>query len=351
MKKILCIIICLAVLALTLVSCSRPPEYAEIEERFKELIEKSYSVNDMLFGEGLPVYERVYENEFSLYRDELTNKVYYYYTIEDTEFGTLFAYRVNENLYFIRSETERAEEQSVYRDSKGAYYYKISYNGNDMEKEVSSYEDKESGETYYFYKIDDDTYGTVYEYKQQSIKYLVRESEKRVGETEVFADVQAGYYYYSVEYSEPEYEFYYRESDPDNYSYVRFDCEYSSIELIKSYAETVYSADYLAGVYEMLFTGAVVSDSINGTMSARYYVYEDGEGSAYLLKSDEYESLIKDKRIYDFSTAKVVRPGSSEFVNIEIESYLENTPNERITIRLSMVKQDDGNWYLDNATY
>ena len=43
------------------VSCSKPPEYSEIEARFKELVEASYAINDIFFGEGLATYERVYE--------------------------------------------------------------------------------------------------------------------------------------------------------------------------------------------------------------------------------------------------------------------------------------------------
>jgi hypothetical protein len=61
--------------------------------------------------------------------------------------------------------------------------------------------------------------------------------------------------------------------------------------------------------------------------------------------------MIKGKRVYDFSTAKVVKPGSSDFANVEIESYLEGEPDKRITVTLSLIKQSDGQWYLDSATY
>lgn len=338
--------------ALSAVSCSKPPEFSEIEDRLRELIEASYGVNDILFGEGLSVYEKVYENEFQVYKDETTNKVYYYYELEDEELGKLYAYRHTEILYFVRSEEAKTDTEYVYKDTDGAYYYRITYNGTDMEKEVDSYEDSASGEKYYFYKIEDETYGTVYEYRLQTIKYLIRSTEELSDKTPVYTDEARGYYFYPTEYEEPTYDFYYDEDDPEGYSYVRFDNEITSVEQIKEYAETVYSAQYLEGVYEMLFMGAVVSDdSTKGSLGARYYVYEDEDGQTWLLESDDYESLIKGKRIYDFSTAEVVKPGNSEFVNIEIESYLEESPDQRVTVTLSMVKQDDGKWYLDSATY
>ena len=53
-----------AVLALALVvssvfifrSCSAPPDYEEIRDRAEELIEKSFDINDILWGEGLVRY-------------------------------------------------------------------------------------------------------------------------------------------------------------------------------------------------------------------------------------------------------------------------------------------------------
>ena len=78
--------------------------------------------------------------------------------------------------------------------------------------------------------------------------------------------------------------------------------------------------------------------------------YEDEDGQTWLLSLDGYELELGEKRIYDFSTARVVRPGNKSFVNIEIESYPESSPDKRETGTISMVKQDDGKWYLDSFT-
>ena len=42
----------------TIRSCSAPPDYEEIRERVEELIEKSFDVNDIVWGNGLPTYPR-----------------------------------------------------------------------------------------------------------------------------------------------------------------------------------------------------------------------------------------------------------------------------------------------------
>ena len=351
MKKLFALVMCVITVLCVFTSCSRPPELSDIEGRLRELIEASYGVNDILFGEGLAVYERVYEHKFEVYRDTESNKVYYYYAIDDAELGRIYGYRHTEMLYFISSDSDKEGSEYVYRDAEGNYYYEISYNGDDMEKEVSSYEDKESGVTYYFYKIADENYGTVYEYRLQTIKY-VRETEKPLLDgSPIYTDSKNYLFYYDIDYHEPEYEFYYSGDEPEGYSYVRLDERFYSIDQIKEYAEAVYSDQYLEGVYEMLFTGAVISDDASGKLGARYYNYEDEDGRVWLMESDGYESLIKEKRIFDLSTAKVVRPGNKKFANVRIESYAESDPSRRTTVTLSLIKQDDGKWYLDSATY
>ena len=102
----------------------------------------------------------------------------------------------------------------------------------------------------------------------------------------------------------------------------------------------------------MLFTGAVITeDHESGKLAARYCHYEDEDGQTWLLSLDGYALDMGEKRVYDFSTAKVVHPGNKSFVNIEIESYLESSPEKRETSIISMIKQDDGKWYLDSPTY
>ncbi len=417
MKKFLAMALCIITLTLGITSCSKPPEYSEIEDRLKELIDASYGVNDILFGVGLPTYERVYEKEFSTWKNPDTNELYYYYTITDDSLGDILAYRVTDisfyvlcdkelsgaefigrkegkncykidyddsELYYYAASSEKiAGKELIYEDKKNKlYYYEVEYNADGKEKKAGEFVDgatnkkhkyyaieddalgtvyeylgkkpkkvessAQGEETYYFYTMSDDTYGTVYEYRRQNVKYLRKLTAPKSDQTPVYS--ADGAYYYPIDYEEKTYNFYYSGNEPDSYSYVRLDAPYISIEQIKEYAETVYSKDYLEGVYEMLFTGMVLSGDASGSLGARYFSYEDSDGKVWLMMSDEYESIIKSKRIYDMSTAKVVKPGSSDFANVEIETYTEAEPDKRTTVRLSLVKQD-GEWYLDSATY
>lgn len=346
MKKIFITALCFILILCTFTSCSRPPEFSEIEDRLKELIDASYEINELLFGEGLEVYPRVYENQFEIYRDA-DDKVYYYYELEDAELGKIYAYRYNDKRYFIASAEQKAGY--VYA-ADGKFYYEIeNYSAEGKESQVTSYYSDQHKKTYHFYTVTDPDYGSVYEYRELSVKYLRFSQSPIEGSEAIYSNANG--YFYPIDYKEPEYEFYYNEDDPADYSYVRLDSKYLTVEQIKEAAEAVYSKEYLEGVYEMLFTGAVVDESDSGTLGARYYNYTDSDGQVWLMESDKYKSSIEGKRIYDFSTAKVKRRGSKSFANIEIESYIEGKPNERVKVTLSLTLQDDGKWYLDSPTY
>ena len=52
----------------------RPPELEEIRGRIEELITASRAVNEILFGEGVPTYERIYQPEYTLQKYKYTYK-------------------------------------------------------------------------------------------------------------------------------------------------------------------------------------------------------------------------------------------------------------------------------------
>ena len=283
-----------------LTSCSKPPEYSEIEDRFRELVEASYEINKVIFGKGLPVDERIYDpwNDMEVYERKDEN-------------GNVMTGKNGKPLY-------------------GYYYY-----------------------------ANDEDYGKILAYRDGAtapVVYLqVLEAEDTARELKYF-NQEKGWYYYATDYTPPEVARYYTANDPENYDYVSSDSPYLSIAQIKAAAEAVYSKDYLEStVYLSLFTGVVTSDenvSLEG-LSARYMEYVDinsAETEAYLMQSNTYEPLVTETRIFDFSTATVVKPGSKKLVNIEVESYLESSPDDRVTVRITMVKQD-GEWYLDSGTY
>lgn len=289
LKKSICCLLACALLLLALTACSKPPEYTEIEARFKELVEQSAELNRWIFGEGLPTYERIYDPLSSLKvhtvtdpeSGEVTSRTFYY-EIQDPSLGKVVAFR------------------SSYLDD---YSYVQVFTSGQADRDAY-YVDEENG----------------------------------------------AYCYLLSDYTPPEYEFFYDADDPSDYDFVRLDCGYLSIAQMKEKAEQVYSPEYLESIYEWLFVGtASITESVEG-LSARYMEYTDDEGMGYLMRSNTFEPLITEQRMYDFSTASIVKPANKEYVNIELDSYLPSNPEQVLRVRLSM-QLVDGVWLLDSATY
>ncbi len=283
MKKILSFLLCLILITGVLCSCSKAPEGYEIEERLEWLLNESTGVNELVFGEGLPTYERVYDPLDSLkyYENKEADVRYYYYTFTDGDMDIL-AYRTR-------------------------------------------------------------SYGTDFSYLR-----IVSQSDYEPGMRDVYFDAEAKTYYVPLpDYEEKKADFYYNSSFPEDYDVVVIESA-MTLDAMKEYVETVYSKDYSEALYETLFMGAVSGES--GFLGARYMEFADDNGTVWLMESNTYEPLVKEKRLYDVSTAQVLRGSNSEYVRISIESYLEGAPDERLTVELSLIKQD-GEWFLDSPTY
>ena len=276
---------------MSLCACAtKPPEYSEIEDRFKELVLASGEINSIFFGEGLETYPRITDPKSSM-------KV----KIEDT---------VDEN----------GEAVKVY---------------------------------HYYYFIPDEKYGEVVAYRRSyTAPYVYLEvKDAPDGEREPFyASAERGAYAYVIEgYTEPEFEMFYDSQDPADYDYIRPNEKYRSTSDIKAAAEKVYSKGYLDAIYTTMFVGGT-GDSDTSQFTARYIEYADSEGNVSFMKSNEYDPLIKETRVFDFDTAEIIKPSNGEFVTISIESYLPSAPEKRLTVKLTMILQD-GVWMLDSATY
>ena len=63
MKKIFSLLL-LSLVLLTAVSCGKAPTAEEIRPTLEALVEASYEINDIFFGEGLPAIER--DSEYAI---------------------------------------------------------------------------------------------------------------------------------------------------------------------------------------------------------------------------------------------------------------------------------------------
>ena len=173
LKRLVALALTAAALCLSLCACAtEPPEYAEIEERFKELVLASGEINAIFFGEGLETFPRVVD-----------------------PYSTL----------------KVKVEESV--DENG--------------ETVKTY--------HYYYYITDETYGQVVAYRNSAIQpftYLEVKDEPEVDREAFYESAERDVYAYVIEgYTEPEVELYYSDSDPENYDYVRHDEKYGSVNV------------------------------------------------------------------------------------------------------------------------
>ena len=129
------------------------------------------------------------------------------------------------------------------------------------------------------------------------------------------------------------------------YSRVSQDAGYRSIDEIKNATARVYCEDYRKGLYEVAFAGvASFTPAVHGVVKARYI-----EHGGYLWQDSNAEALITKKRIYDYSSMKIVNPSNARHVNISINSHLEGS-DETLIVTLSFV-YEDGRWLLNSPTY
>jgi hypothetical protein len=133
----------------------------------------------------------------------------------------------------------------------------------------------------------------------------------------------------------------YKESDYASYQYVSAASPYLSTGQIKDALLSVYSEEYVASLSTVLFDGFVMGSSIVRAQLS--------ESSGQLMQSTDYEPLYTHHRIYDYSTMRIVKPSSAQYVTIELESHLEHEQTS-MTVSLSLVLEEDG-WRLDTPTF
>lgn len=127
------------------------------------------------------------------------------------------------------------------------------------------------------------------------------------------------------------------------FEYFMDNTEYYSIETIKEKANRVFGSNYLDGICESAFEGIYMNDS---NVYLKYY-----EDSNWIyMNSEESPICITEERIYDYSSMKIVTPSSSNFVTVNIRSYIISKPNEWQEFDISFV-YENGMWYLDSPTY
>ena len=290
-------------------SCSAPPDYEEIRERVEELVEKSFDVNDIVWGNGLPTYERVtkpiWQNYESgkTYLDEngeekLLNYYYYYLDISGAQIVAFRPHKTNDENFKYGFVTRESINPATLTE---LYPILDGQNASDD-----------------FYK-------------------------------EIYADAKAKTYVYSIPYAEKDYEFYYVDGDPADYDFVVDGSKYASVADIKAYVRTVYASDYADSLDSILFDGVTISEG-SLVEKARYATIDTSRGSLF-ASLNTFEPLFAERRVYLYDTARIDRRNSNDStVVVEFDSYLPSSPDE-ITLTKVCFALQDGVWYLSSPTY
>ena len=290
-------------------SCSAPPEYSSIRTRLEQLVEASYEVNEIIWGKGLPTYERVSDprSSLTLYKTDKT------YTSNDGK-----------------------ELPLNYH-----YYYPIS-----SEYTVIAYRREKDYKADFRYALLTDK---EYDATALALLFPAEQGMEESYYTELYADETSGKRAYSIPFTEKKYDFYYTAADPEDYDYILADSPYASVDSIKEYIRTVYDEKYADSLDSVLFDGIAEGSLV---MKARYSPYVNSRGVSMLASLNTYEPLFEEERVYRFETGKIVRNSSNdERVVIEVESYLPSEPDKNETSILAMTLGKDGKWYLSSPSY
>jgi len=300
-KKSLTAAILLASLLLSLMlqGCSKPPELESIRAELEALVAASYEINEIFFGEGLPVYSREQTGSGDNVYDE--NSGIYYSLLDDETYGTVLKYYDKEAKAYVYAS---AYGEPV-EDSSAAGLVVGTDGLISLKSSATGYGEK----TVWFKKLDS--------YTEKTVEYV------------------------------------YDDDSPLLYDYVRIDAEYQSVDQIKEAAEKVYSKDYLESIYTIMFDGLMTDDEI---IYARYMSDESGN-SEFFLKSNTFKPYFSVQTIYDLAEMKIVNPSRADYINVEVTAYGTYIDYEKLETATGTFKKvlkfvlEDGVWKLDTPTY
>lgn len=117
-RRVLLVVMLLltALLTMSAVSCAgRAPEISDVRDRFVELIEASNEINNIFFGDGLPVYKR---------GDELAERLGIYYSDTNTSYNI-----VAEEARFVTEDAIKYAAEKVYSEEYLSALYETAFDG------------------------------------------------------------------------------------------------------------------------------------------------------------------------------------------------------------------------------
>lgn len=160
----------------------------------------------------------------------------------------------------------------------------------------------------------------------------------------VFYGVGLPVYERGSEYAEQNH-IYFQHPQP-GYETVTPYASFLTVSEIRTAAEAVYSRDYLENVlYVSAFTGHALSNGDSSMVEVARYL----EDTSWIYQAENAQRYPVEMRVFDYSTMRITRPSNRSAVYVTLDAYPE-TGGEAEEVRLRLVKQEDGKWYLDSFT-
>lgn len=315
-KRLIAIIVSVAVVLTSLATFlivrtvinRRPPKLENIRARVETLIELSGDLNQILWGEGLPVYERVPRtNGSATVTNRPGGRADYsigYYTFPDATYGTVIAYQYwsfEDNVYYDLEAEAAGDPITLKAENVNKNRYRFAY-ASAEQKQGYIWHNAETG-TYYY----------------------------------PLADFTAPYPYSA--------------SDDPDYEYVKESSGYLSIADIRDEVKLVFSAAIVAEIEQAVFTGVTVFEGDDGTSYPRYRDIEGKDGSFRLgmTQKDAWNDFTLTEWVYDFDTLQMAKPSNAKSVTLSLECYPEGNESAREVREIKFVLEN-GEWYLDSYT-
>ncbi len=144
---------------------------------------------------------------------------------------------------------------------------------------------------------------------------------------------------------------YYGYAQRDNYEFVTEHTKFPDEASVITAAKKVYGTTYLEILTRPTFTGYAIEDGVGSSVISRARYLETTVDTVRRFCQSTEEPNIKQTamRVFDYSTMQVHSLGRSEACSVTIDSYLENKPDQIVTMEIYLVRQE-GAWYLDSFT-
>ena len=330
-KRLVAVIIAIAILLVALVTAlivisvinDQPPTLEELRPRIEWLLTSAYEINDVVWGEGLPIYPRAYMKNIQAKPIECECHAAYQKEIDPENAPG----QMSLNYYHLVVQDEKLGEIIVYQS-----FFRYMEEG----KTVYTYADAESHNV---------LSGEVDKYR-----YATRTKTPIEGEEVLYYSEESGYYYYRYEGYDFKDGIYQDENDPESgYDYVRENCGYLSVSEIKADVEKIYSASYREKFYPAHFDGQTTpTGTVEGARYRDFDDPDDADSGGCLIKSSSYRPLDTSTRFL-FDTMTMHEDSSASWVKIEIDYYKESDGTTgRMTLSFAL---ENGQWYLDYPSF